>query len=46
MPLNQGGAAPKITDPQTPGISIELPPPWVEWIEEYATKGRINRGGM
>lgn len=34
-PLNQGGTAPKIVDPTTPGTSYELPAPWVEWIEEY-----------
>ncbi|MFA0814254.1 MAG: hypothetical protein ACC608_00530 [Anaerofustis sp.] len=40
-PDNQGGFAPKITDPSTPGISVELPPPWIEWIEEYAINARI-----
>ena len=40
-PLNQGGSAPKLTDPTTPGTCIEVPAPWIEWIEEYATKGRI-----
>lgn len=43
-PLNQGGMAPKITDITTHGKIIELPPPWVEWIEEYATNGRIIKG--
>lgn len=37
-PFNQGGMAPKITDITKPGKSIEFPPPWIEWIEEYATK--------
>ena len=40
-PLNQGGTAPKIVDPTTPGDSYELPAPWIEWIEEYATNGRV-----
>ena len=34
-PLNQGGTAPKIVDPSTPGTSYEFPAPWIEWIEEY-----------
>ena len=45
-PLNQGGSAPKLTDPTTPGTCIEFPAPWIEWIEEYATKGRIISGGQ
>jgi len=40
-PRNQGRTAPKIVDPTTPGISYELPAPWIEWIEEYAKNGRI-----
>jgi hypothetical protein len=43
-PMNQGGAAPKITDPMTPGISVEFPPPWIEWMQEYASNGRIVVG--
>ena len=43
-PLNQGGSAPKLTDPTTPGTCIEFPAPWIEWIEEYATNGRIISG--
>lgn len=43
-PLNQGGMAPKINDITTPGKSIEFPSPWIEWIEEYATNGRIIKG--
>ena len=39
-PLNQGGTAPKIVDPTTPGNSYELPAPWIEWLEEYGTNGR------
>ena len=39
-PLNQGGTAPKVVDPTTPGTSYELPAPWIEWLEEYATNGR------
>ena len=38
-PLNQGGLAPKIVDPTTPGRSYELPPIWSEWLEEAAIKG-------
>ncbi len=34
-PLNQGGMAPKVVDPTTPGTSYELPAPWIEWLEEY-----------
>ena len=45
-PLNQGGSAPKLTDPTTPGTCIEFPVPWIEWIEEYATNGRIISGGQ
>lgn len=45
-PLNQGGSAPKLTDPTTPGTCIEFPAPWIEWIEEYATNGRIISGGV
>lgn len=44
-PFNQDGTAPKLTDPTTPGKSIEFPAPWSEWIEEYATNGRIIKGG-
>ena len=40
-PLNQGGAAPKITDIATPGRSYELPAPWVEWLEEYGRNAEI-----
>ncbi|MBO4913411.1 MAG: hypothetical protein J5504_11890 [Butyrivibrio sp.] len=40
-PLNQGGAAPKITDITTPGNCYELPAPWVEWLEEYGQNARI-----
>ncbi|HEL2651878.1 TPA: hypothetical protein T0G97_002091, partial [Streptococcus suis] len=43
-PNNQGGMAPKLTDPTTPGHSIEFPSPWVEWIEEYAVNARVVRG--
>lgn len=44
-PASQGGTAPKLTDPGTPGTSIEFPKPWSEWIEEYAINGRIIKGG-
>lgn len=42
-PLNQGGSAPKIVDPTTSGNSYELPAPWVEWIEEYATNAKVKK---
>ncbi len=42
-PQNMGGMAPKLVDPTKPGMAYELPPPWVEWLEEYATNARIFR---
>ena len=44
-PLNQGGTAPSLNDIETPGICVEFPAPWIEWIEEYASNGRIIKGG-
>jgi Domain of unknown function (DUF4157) len=41
-PLNQGGLAPKIVDPTTPGRSYELPQIWAEWLQEVAVKGSGN----
>jgi len=38
-PLNQGGLAPKIVDPTTPGRSYELPSVWAKWLEETAIPG-------
>jgi filamentous hemagglutinin len=38
-PLNQGGLAPKIVDPTTPGRSYELPSPWGTWLQENAVPG-------
>ncbi|WP_054847172.1 hypothetical protein [Acetivibrio straminisolvens] len=38
---NQGGTAPKVTDPKTPGTSYELPAPWIEWLEENIINYRI-----
>ncbi|WP_261314218.1 hemagglutinin repeat-containing protein [Burkholderia latens] len=38
-PLNQGGLAPKIVDPTTPGRSYELPSPWGQWLQENAVPG-------
>ncbi|WP_345879196.1 hypothetical protein [Shewanella algae] len=38
-PLNQGGLAPKVVDPTTPGRSYELPSVWTEWLEEAAIQG-------
>lgn len=46
IPLNQGGTAPKLTDPTTPGKCVEFPAPWIEWMEEHATNGRIRKGGQ
>jgi len=43
-PLYQGGNVPKVTNLTTPGKSIEFPAPWMEWIEEYSTNGRIIKG--
>jgi RHS repeat-associated protein len=45
-PLNQGGLAPKIVDPTTPGTSYELPPIWSEWLEENACpgSGKVHHG--
>lgn len=40
-PMNQGGMAPRLTDPSTKGRSFELPAPWIEWLEEYAFNARI-----
>ncbi|GFN30958.1 hypothetical protein PCURB6_12180 [Paenibacillus curdlanolyticus] len=39
-PKNQGGSAPKLVDPTTPGTSYEFPKPWIEWIEEYASNAK------
>ena len=44
-PLNQGGTVPSLNDISTPGKCVEFPAPWIEWIEEYATNGRIIKGG-
>ncbi|WP_430597814.1 hypothetical protein [Enterococcus sp. AZ177] len=44
-PANQGGTVPKLTDPTTPGVSVEFPPPWAEWIEEVAISSKIIKGG-
>jgi YD repeat-containing protein len=46
-PLNQGGLAPKIVDPTTPGRSYELPSVWAKWLEEVAIpgSGKITKGG-
>ncbi|WEF34263.1 PAAR domain-containing protein [Pseudoduganella chitinolytica] len=38
-PANQGGLAPKIVDPTTPGRSYELPAVWAKWLEENAIPG-------
>ncbi len=41
-PSNQGGLAPKIVDPRTPGLSIELPPIWSQWLNESVVPGSGN----
>jgi RHS repeat-associated protein len=38
-PANQGGLAPKIVDPSTPGLSLELPPIWSQWLNEVVVPG-------
>ena len=38
-PLNQGRTAPKIVDPHQPGLSLELPPVWSEWLNEVVVPG-------
>ena len=38
-PRNQGGMAPKIVDPTTPGRSYEFPPEWSKWLEEVTIPG-------
>ena len=43
-PLNQGRTAPSLNDPSTPGTCIEFPAPWIEWIEEYSSNGRVIKG--
>ena len=40
-PRYQDGMAPQIVDPNTKGTSYGLPDPFVRWIEEYGTNGRI-----
>ncbi len=40
-PRNMDGTAPKLTDPTTPGITLEFPTIWLEWFQEYATKGKV-----
>ncbi|KKI89760.1 hypothetical protein WQ54_24775 [Bacillus sp. SA1-12] len=42
-PLNQGGTAPKIVDPTTPGDSFELPPIWSDWLQEYAFNAKMKK---
>ncbi|WP_280190170.1 hypothetical protein [Delftia sp. PS-11] len=46
-PANQGGLAPKLVDPTTPGRSYELPDVWAKWLEEVAVpgSGRVKKGG-
>ena len=44
-PNNMGGMAPKRVDPNRPGFAYELPPPWIEWLEEYALNAKIVKGG-
>lgn len=42
-PGYMGGTAPKRVDPSMPGKAYELPPPWTEWLEEYAFNARTVR---
>lgn len=44
---NQGGLAPKVVDPTTPGRSYELPDIWAKWLEEVAVpgSGKVKKGG-
>jgi hypothetical protein len=46
-PANQGGLAPKVVDPTTPGRSYELPDIWAKWLEEVAIpgSGKVTKGG-
>lgn len=46
-PANQGGRAPKIVDPSTPGRSYELPAIWAKWLQEVAIpgSGKVTKGG-
>lgn len=45
-PANQGGLAPKVVDPTTPGRSYELPGAWAEWLEAVAIpgSGQVTKG--
>jgi hypothetical protein len=42
-PLNQGGTAPKIVDPTTPGTSYEFPPDWADLFEEYGKNAKVHK---
>ena len=33
--------ASKIVDPTTPGLSLELPPIWLQWLNELDTAGKL-----
>ena len=39
-PNYQDGMAPRVTDPTKPGYKLEMPSPWVGWIEEYAINAK------
>ena len=43
--LSQKGAAPKMTDLTKTGYKFELPPIWLDWLEEYAMNVRIVSAG-
>lgn len=47
-PANQGGLAPKVVDPTTPGRSYELPDVWAKWLQEVAVpgSGKVTKGGI
>ncbi|PPV12151.1 hypothetical protein [Clostridium butyricum] len=42
---NQGRTAPSLNDISTSGKCVEFPSPWIEWIEEHASNGRVVKGG-
>ena len=41
-PGYQNGMAPQIVDPTMPGNAYGLPDPWIEWLMEYATNGKVT----
>lgn len=41
-PGYQNGMAPQIVDPTMQGNAYGLPDPWIEWLMEYATNGKVT----